>query len=54
MCCAHGDPHYTTFDSTHGSTYDFMGTCEYEVVSPCSNGTDIPWFITAKVIYIKV
>ena len=52
-CRVAGDPHYITFDRTSlqfaHSYYNFMGLCEYEIVSPCHNESDIPWHITAKV-----
>ena len=50
-CHAAGDPHYTTFD---GLYYDFMGLCEYELVTPCTKGSNITWHITGKVTEIPI
>ena len=47
VCHVAGDPHILSFDKL--GYYDFMGLCEYEIVTPCTNGTNIPWHITAKV-----
>ncbi|XP_071498834.1 zonadhesin-like [Diadema antillarum] len=38
ICTVWGDPHYTMFD---GGRHDFQGDCEYTLVRPCSDRTDL-------------
>ncbi|XP_033112186.1 BMP-binding endothelial regulator protein-like, partial [Anneissia japonica] len=44
-CSAHGDPHYTTFD---GVKYDYMGDCEYVLLSDCISESEKSEFIVVQ------